>query len=222
MADVTLRATETRYIRFPVTAAADPLTDDIEAAFVAAADEPSGGDWQDAEWEPGQTWAAGSAVWARILVGPNGGVELDPGSYMLRARITDDPEILEPDIGSIRIRAAAALNAADLLAIRQEIGTGAPPTDGDLDDLWTDLASVPAVALAILRPRRADALAAAGQGGFTLSGVLGTTAPTATAIALMDAQIARLEAQLAAETGVLDTAGFAASSVIAGRTDRPR
>jgi hypothetical protein len=115
----------------------------------------------------------------------------------------------------------ATMTEQNLREVRAEVGSS--PSDDDLQDLWEALTgSVPAVALAVLRPRLADARAAAADGGFTISGALGTTAPAATVLAQLDAQIARLEGQLAAETGTVGSSGLAMTSVVAGRYDRPR
>lgn len=114
----------------------------------------------------------------------------------------------------------AAMTDAQLRVIRDEVGSA--PSDDDLQDLWDELGgtSTTAVALAVLRPRMADALAAAAQGGATLPGVIGVVAPAQPA--LLAAQISRLEGQLAAETGTADESGLSATSVIAGRRDRVR
>lgn len=109
-----------------------------------------------------------------------------------------------------------ALTDAQLRTIRDEVGTS--PDDDTLDDLYDDLGSTTAVALAVLRPRLADALAAAAQGGFTITGALSATPPAQPT--LLQQQVSRLEAQYAAETG--DTTEVGAVSVVAGRYDRPR
>lgn len=111
-----------------------------------------------------------------------------------------------------------ALTAAQLREIRAEVGSD--PNDAELQTLWDALGNTTAVALDVLRIRRSDALTAAGQGGFTLSGILGVSAPTADVIRQLDTQIARLEAALADQTG--EPALLAASSVVVGRYDRPR
>lgn len=102
-----------------------------------------------------------------------------------------------------------------LRAIRDEIGTS--PDDSAIEDLWIELQSVPAVALAVLRPRLADAL---NSRAVTIPGAIGVGA--APSPKYLDAQIVRLEAQLAAETGDADTSGLGATSLLAGRTDRAR
>lgn len=112
----------------------------------------------------------------------------------------------------------ANLTDAQLRDLRAEVGS--VPSDDDLQDLWDQLASIPAVALAILRPRLADALAAAAQGGATIPGAISVSAPAQPT--LLAAQISRLEGQLAVETGTVDTSGLGATSVVAGRYDRPR
>lgn len=114
----------------------------------------------------------------------------------------------------------ANLTDEQLRMIRAEVGS--EPSDDDLQDLWDVLGSTTAVALAVLRPRLADARAAALAGGFTLSGVLGVVAPSSDTMRQLDMQISRLESQLAVESGTADLSGLATSSVIAGRSDRPR
>jgi hypothetical protein len=113
----------------------------------------------------------------------------------------------------------AALTDTALRALRNEVGVA--PSDDVLADLFTELQSIPAVALAVLRPRLADGRAAAAAGGFSLAGVLGTTAPSAESLKQLDAQILRLEGLLAAETGVLDASGIGSSFVLQ-RHDRVR
>lgn len=107
----------------------------------------------------------------------------------------------------------ATLTDADLRKIREEVGSS--PSDSDLEDLWAELGTVPAVALAVLRPRLADALTAAAQGSTTIPGVISVGAPAQPA--MLRSQIARLE-------GLLDVAdpGTSAGSLIVGRRDRVR
>lgn len=114
---------------------------------------------------------------------------------------------------------AAAMTDADLRKIRDEIGSS--PSDSTVEDKWDAVGSgVIETALAILRPRLADALAAAGRGSVTLSGALSVGAPAQPS--MLAAQISRLEGQLAAQNGEPDTSGLGASSLLVGRTDRPR
>jgi hypothetical protein len=110
----------------------------------------------------------------------------------------------------------ATMTPKNLRDVRAEVGS--TPSDDDLQDLWDALAgSIPAVALAVLRPRLADALNAR---SVTIPGVIGVGAPPAPTV--LAAQISRLEAQLAAESGDVDTSGLTATSILVGRIDRAR
>lgn len=109
----------------------------------------------------------------------------------------------------------AVMTEQQVRDVRAEVGS--TPSDDTLQDLWDQLGNVPAVALAVLRPRLADAL---DSRSVTIPGVIGVgAAPNTT---LMAAQISRLEGQLAALTGDADTSGLAATSGFLRRTDRVR
>lgn len=112
----------------------------------------------------------------------------------------------------------AQITPEQLRRIRDEVGND--PTEDDISELWDELGSVPAVALAILRPLYADALRAAAQGSATIPGAISVGAPAQPS--LLAAQIRRLEGQLATETGDPDASGLGASSVLASRADRVR
>jgi microcystin degradation protein MlrC len=114
---------------------------------------------------------------------------------------------------------AAEMTDADMRKIRYEIGTA--PDDNAVADAWDEVGGgVVATALAILRPRLADGLASAAAGGATIPGAISVTPPTQ--LAMLSAQVSRLEAQLASVTGEPDDSGLAATSVIASRSDRWR
>lgn len=112
----------------------------------------------------------------------------------------------------------AAMTDQQVRDIRAEVGSS--PSDDDLQELWDVLGNVPAVALAVLRPRMADALTAAAQGSATIPGAITVGAPAQPT--LLAAQIARLEAQLVALTGDPDTTGLTGSTGFLRRTDRVR
>lgn len=112
-----------------------------------------------------------------------------------------------------------ALTEAQLRALRAEVGD--TPGEDDLNDLWAPLQSVPAVALAVLRPRLANGMNAAAAGGFSLSGVLGVQAPSAESLKQLEAQILRLEGEFAAEAGGIDGTGVGGGSRLR-RYDRVR
>lgn len=191
MADVTLYEGETRFVRFPITANADPLTDTVQIAFIGEGAAPVTADWHTAVWVAGQTWTAGQPVYAGAEIGPTA-LAVPPGTYNALLRIVGAPPD-EPWIpaGTIRIRAVIPTTA--LRDIRAEIG-GAPADDEIADLYAVHGQSVPATALAVLRPRLADALTAAASGGVTIPGVISVTAP-ANPQYLRD-QISRLEAAI--------------------------
>lgn len=112
----------------------------------------------------------------------------------------------------------AALTEAQERVIRAEVGSS--PATSVLEDLYAELQSTTAVALAVLRPRLADIVNAAGKGGATIPGVIGVQAPSQPTI--LAAQISRLEGQLAVETGEPDESGFGASTQFLVRPDRVR
>lgn len=199
MADVTLYKGETRSVEFPVTASADPLADVVQIAFITEGAEPQPSDWKPAAWVTGQTWAAGKAVYVGVEIGPGvGDITLDYGTYATVVSIGDTVDNPWLPVGTIRIRRAIAATA--LRDIRSEVG--ASPADDEIADLYAILQSVPGVALAILRPRLADALAAAAAGSFSIPGALSLGAPAQPTMLLE--QVQRLEAQLLAETGTAD------------------
>jgi hypothetical protein len=107
------------------------------------------------------------------------------------------------------------LTTVDLNWVRDEIGTGTPPSDDDLDGFFDELGLREAVALRVLKRRRADLLA--DPTSFSLfSGVL--SADTSANLRSLDAQIKPLQAIVDAQFGTLS----AASSSLPGRYDVPR
>lgn len=77
----------------------NPTADVVEVAFKAPGVDPAGPDWHAASWE-----TAGTAYYARLLIGPAGGFVLAVGTYIMWIRITDAPEVpvLEAP-GTVRI-----------------------------------------------------------------------------------------------------------------------
>lgn len=77
----------------------NPTADLVEVAFKAPGVDPTGPDWHAATWE-----TAGTSYYARLLVGPVGGLVLAVGTYRMWIRITDSPEVpvLEAP-GTVRI-----------------------------------------------------------------------------------------------------------------------
>ncbi len=85
-------ADTTEYRRILVTAfdeegALDPTSYDVDVAFVRAGSRPTANDWNTASWV-----SSGSSHYARILVGPEGGVELEETDYAVYVRINAGAE----------------------------------------------------------------------------------------------------------------------------------
>jgi len=79
---VVIPASSTEYLHVPVTApAGTDLTDaPVRIAVVSHRSNPAADEWQIAEWAAGE---------ARILIGPDTDITLDPGDY--RVWINIDP-----------------------------------------------------------------------------------------------------------------------------------
>jgi hypothetical protein len=97
-----------------------------------------------------------------------------------------------------------ALTDADLTWIRDEIGTSVPPGNGLLEEWFDELGSRAAVALRVLKRRRAD-LAGAEVASVSLAGV--ASVQLRSNIASLDRQIGRLEGIVAGEGGEAEPEG---------------
>lgn len=71
----------------------------VELAFVARATRPVAADFVPAEWH-----AEGGRVFARTLIGPDGGLELEAGLFDVFARVDAAPEDAWIAAGSLRMR----------------------------------------------------------------------------------------------------------------------
>lgn len=67
----------------------DPTADLVEIAFKLPGVDPTGPDWHVGSWETVGT----STFYARLLVGPAGGLVLAPATYSMWIRVTDSPEV---------------------------------------------------------------------------------------------------------------------------------
>jgi hypothetical protein len=77
----------------------NPTADTAEIAFVGPGVTPAPGDWHAGTWE-----TAGTGVYyARLLVGPVGGLVLATGAYTMWIRITDNPEVPALEAGGLRV-----------------------------------------------------------------------------------------------------------------------
>ncbi len=94
----------TEFVKSRITATKNgssynPTGDTVEVAFKLPGVDPTGPDWHAATWE-----TVGTAYYARLLVGPVGGLVLPVGTYHMWIRVTDAPEVpvLEAP-GTVRI-----------------------------------------------------------------------------------------------------------------------
>lgn len=114
----TLSRLATEYRRIPVAtrdnagALDNPTTATAELAFIVEDAEPEEADWVDAQWETSEPILIEERGWpqpvstnykVRLLIGPDGGHELDVGSFDIWARITDVPETIVRKVGRITI-----------------------------------------------------------------------------------------------------------------------
>lgn len=104
MSRIDISAQSTEYIRMRVYAKengaiVDPTSYPVEMALLTTVDaSPEEEDWQTAEWE-----TSGSTFYARLLVGPEGDVQLTEGDlYKLWIRITADPEMPVAGLGWVQ------------------------------------------------------------------------------------------------------------------------
>jgi hypothetical protein len=102
----------------------------------------------------------------------------------------------------------AALSAADLASIRDEIGTATPPTDTQLKASFVELEDWRLVAIRQLKRRRA-ALAAGGVASVAIPGAVSVSLRSD--LKTLTEQIDRLQAEYEAATGV-DLPGGASST----------
>lgn len=92
--DLTFSSLATMQVQVPITARVngdlsyDPTGDAVQMAFIIGAAKPAAADWHAGTW----TTDPGPEYLAQCLVGPNGGVVLDPGTYQIWVKITDNPE----------------------------------------------------------------------------------------------------------------------------------
>lgn len=77
----------------------NPTADVVEVAFVGPGVTPTPADWHAASWETGGI----GVYYARLLVGPVAGLALPVGTYVMWARITDNPEVPALEAGPLRI-----------------------------------------------------------------------------------------------------------------------
>lgn len=102
---VTISDLSTVYIKSRIIATLNgssynPTGDLVEIAFKAPGVDPSGPDWHTGSWET----AGVNEYYARLLVGPIGGLVLAVGTWRMWVRITDAPEVPVLEVpGTVRI-----------------------------------------------------------------------------------------------------------------------
>lgn len=105
---ISLSSLTKEYLRIAVEAEAsglpvDPTGNAVEFAFMddVVSAEPGGGDWNVGDWETD----AGPPIiyYARILIGPGGGVVLTDGKFDVWIKITSSPELPVRHIGRLTI-----------------------------------------------------------------------------------------------------------------------
>lgn len=83
---MTYGSTEYRRVRVVVTDEAgtpvDPTSFPVHMAFMADGGTPTVSDWNVASWV-----TSGSNYYARILIGPDGGLDLDESDYYVYVRV---------------------------------------------------------------------------------------------------------------------------------------
>jgi hypothetical protein len=80
----------------------DPTGDTVQMAFVPGSRNPEAGDWKTSSWET-NTLTTPDTYSARCLVGPAGAVELVPGIYSVWVKVTDSPEVVVRNVGSLQV-----------------------------------------------------------------------------------------------------------------------
>lgn len=84
----------TIYVKVPISgtldgAAIDVTQDSVYLAIVSrGTDAPAAGDWYAGDWETN-----GATTSARLLVGPEGDLDLPAGRYDVWTKVIDSPEI---------------------------------------------------------------------------------------------------------------------------------
>jgi len=71
----------------------NPTNDKVEFSFTDKGGPVDDTSWHGGSWETHHGSSNHPKYFAKCLVGPNGTVELDVGSYEIWVKITDDPEI---------------------------------------------------------------------------------------------------------------------------------
>lgn len=99
-----ISAESLEYIRIPVIASVNsviinPTTDVVKMAFLASSSAPTVGDWQTASWDI----AGPNQYQAQCLIGPGGTIALAKGSYYVWVMVTDNPEIVVRQVGTITV-----------------------------------------------------------------------------------------------------------------------
>lgn len=96
----TISHLSTEYVKVPVTSPLAPVVLaelDVEMAVLPEGQDPSGGDWESAQWNDAGTHAL-------VLVGPATTLPLTKGvNYAVWVRVTSSPEIPVLAPGSVHV-----------------------------------------------------------------------------------------------------------------------
>ena len=102
---LTISSLSREYIRVPVFAKVNGTqvrlnSVPVEFAFLPENQTPVQADWVVGSWEFDKNV---STYYARCLVGPDGDIELSPGSYDAWMRVTITPELVVRNVGGVLV-----------------------------------------------------------------------------------------------------------------------
>ena len=101
---LTISALSTEYVKVPVAATesgvdVNPVTDALEMALMLPGYIPTDDDWFTGSWE-----VDSGTYYARVLVGPDGGVAtLSRGLYEVYIKVADNPETVVRRVGAVGV-----------------------------------------------------------------------------------------------------------------------
>ena len=107
-ASAVISAASLEYVRVRVDAVeagaqVDPTSLTVSMAFMVGTGPPVVDDLKAASWETNATTTP-TCYYARCLVGPDGAVELKPGTYTVWVKIVDSPEAPLIPAGPLKVR----------------------------------------------------------------------------------------------------------------------
>lgn len=81
----------------------DPTALTVEFAFTTGSTKPGVDDWTTGSWDGDEPRQPTGEYVAQVLVGPDGDIELEAGTYTGWVRVTDDPERPVIPYGQLRV-----------------------------------------------------------------------------------------------------------------------